>query len=93
MMEQNVLKNSLIEAYKNLSLDDQRNELNKEIIVMSSLINQLLTTHGESEFPTPYNYNSATDSKLSESEVLTQNYINIVNLKDSLLLLLSYMNK
>ena len=92
-MEQDILKNNLIEAYKNLSLDDQRNEFNKEIIVLSSLVYQLLMKHGESSFPTPYNYNISESQKLSESEVLVQNFANIVDLKQSLLLLLNYIEK
>ncbi|MBR3198429.1 MAG: hypothetical protein IKG27_00260 [Bacilli bacterium] len=90
-MNEKELKDKLVNAYKALSLDDQRNEFNKEIISIHVLINQMLSLYGERELREPYNYQSGEDSSLTESEVLVQNFSNIVDLKNNLLLLLNYL--
>lgn len=87
------LKNNLLAAYKNLSLDNQRNEFNKEIVVLSSLVNKLLENYGETSLHKPHNYELIEDSNMSESEVLTNNYMDLLELKNNIILLLSYMQK
>ena len=66
--------NKLKEAYRQISLEDKRNELNKELL--SLLMMTDLNTN---------NYNYVKNSGLSEDEYLTETYIQIIELKNKMI--------
>lgn len=64
----------LKDAYRQISLEDKRNELNKELLSLLMMTEQ-----------TTNNYNYVKDSGLSEDEYLTETYIQIIELKNKLI--------
>ena len=93
MNERSKLKNNLKTAFSNLSLDQKRNEFNSELRVINEIINSILISYGEEELIQLYNYKSGIDSKLSEDDVLIQNYMDVLETKNKLILMLSYLTK
>lgn len=93
MIEKNNLKEDLKKAFSNLNLDQKRNEFNSEIRVISAMINSLLVNYGEKQLFQPYNYKTGVDKDLSETDILIQNYMDILEIKNNLILLLSYLTK
>lgn len=93
MNEKETLKENLTVAFSNLSLDQKRNEFNSEIRVINAMINSLLVGYGEKELYQPYNYRSKIDAKLSEDDILIKNYMDLLEIKNQLILLLSYLTK
>ena len=92
MDEGNTLKNKLLDSYKNLVLDDKRNEFSKEMIMVSTLINSCLSMYGVSSLKTAYDYKVEQDLKLSEEDLLIKNYEDILDIRNNLLLLLTHIN-
>jgi hypothetical protein len=66
--------NKLKEAYRQISLEDKRNELNKEVLSLLMMSNL-----------TENNFNYIKSSGLSEDEYLTETYIQIIELKNKLI--------
>lgn len=66
--------NKLKEAYRQISLEDKRNELNKELLSLLMMSNL-----------TENNFNYIKSSGLSEDEYLTETYIQIFELKNKLI--------
>jgi hypothetical protein len=66
--------NKLKEAYRQISLEDKRNELNKELLSLLMMSNL-----------TENNFNYIKSSGLSEDEYLTETYIQIIELKNKLI--------
>ncbi len=89
MEEIDIITNNLLEAYKELSLDSKRNEFNKEMIILTSLINSLLSNYTNKKLHMPKNYKKGIDTELTEDEVLTNNYIDLLELKNNILTLIT----
>lgn len=70
--------NQLKEAYREINLEDKRNELNKEILSLLMLMNV------ENEF-----YNYVKGSNISEDEYLTETYMQVVELRKNILKLIN----
>ncbi len=66
--------NKLKEAYRQISLEDKRNELNKELLSLLMMSNL-----------TENNFNYIKSSGLSEDEYLTETYIQIIELINKLI--------
>ena len=66
--------NKLKEAYRQISLEDKRNELNKELLSLLMMSNL-----------TENNFNYIKSSGLSEDEYLTETHIQIIELKNKLI--------
>ena len=66
--------NKLKEAYRQISLEDKRNELNKELLSLLMMSNL-----------TENNFNYIKSSGLSEDEYLTETYIQIIELKNKMI--------
>lgn len=66
--------NKLKEAYRQISLEDKRNELNKELLSLLMMSNL-----------TENNFNYIKNSGLNEDEYLTETYIQIIELKNKLI--------
>ena len=86
-------KGKLLEAFKNLSLDEQRNEFNSELSSLCVLINKLLEEYDDESLDNPIIYRKNIDYQKDEKEVLLDNYSNLVYLKSNIILLLNYMDK
>ena len=89
MEEIDIITNNLLEAYKELSLDSKRNEFNKEMIILTSLINSLLSNYTNKKLHMPKNYKKGIDTELTEDEVVTNNYIDLLELKNNILTLIT----
>lgn len=92
-MSEQELKNNLINAYKDLSTDAKRNELNLELIKIGNIINTYLKKYDNEEYEELINYVEKSDAILDEDQVLVQNYTNIIQIKNNLMLLLKYMER
>lgn len=91
-MEIEKIKKELLESFDKLSLSDKRNEYIKEVIALSTYVNMMLAEFGETDVKVPRNYNPAVDDNKSEEELLTYNYEDLIDIKNSLLLAISYLN-
>ncbi len=85
------MEDKLIEAFKKLSLDDQRNQVSAELMFIGNLITSYINQFDEYDYPIPYNYNTSTDHNKSESEILTIIYRDLIRQRDNLTLLLTYI--
>lgn len=92
MDEGNILKEKLIDSYNSLDLDNKRNEFSKEMVIISSLINSCLAAFGETNLKTAYDYKSEKDLSLTEDDLISKNYSDILEIKNNLLTLLTYIN-
>lgn len=70
--------NDLKEAYRKISVEDKRNELNKEVLAL------LLLANTEENL-----YNYKKNSNMSEGDFLTETYIQVLTLKNSIIEMLS----
>lgn len=86
-------KERVLEAFKLLSIDEERSEFNKELTSLITLIDKLLESYDDSIDTKPIMYRSNIDYQKDERDVLVDNYSNILDLKNDLILLLSYIEK
>lgn len=81
---------NLIEKYENLSLDEKRNEYNKEMTAIASIIIACLKQFKDDDYEMPFNYKQTKDLNMTEEDMLVKHYEDILEIKENLLLLLSY---
>ena len=86
-------KGKLLEAFKKLSIDEQRYEFNSELSSLCILVNKLLNEYDNERLDNPIIYRKNIDYQKDENEVITDNYSNLLDLKNNIILLLSYMDK
>jgi len=83
-MNENI--NELINSYNDLTINDKRRELGREIAELSIVIKQLISY----QTGIPLNesllndYNNLYDGNLSENDYLTGLYEDVINLKEDL---------
>ena len=85
------MEDKLVEAFKQLSLDDQRNQVSAELMFIGNLITSYINQFDEYDYPIPYNYDKETDHSKSESEILAIIYRDLIRQRDNLTLLLTYI--
>ncbi|MBR4693573.1 MAG: hypothetical protein IKP07_02065 [Bacilli bacterium] len=85
-------KERVLEAFRLLSIDEERKEFNKELTSLMTLVDKLLESYDGVDTK-PVVYRSNIDYQKDERDVLVDNYSNILDLKNDLILLLSYMDK
>ena len=85
-------KERVLEAFRLLSIDEERKEFNKELTSLMALVDKLLESY-DSVDTKPVVYRSNIDYQKDERDILVDNYSNILDLKNDLILLLSYMDK
>ena len=85
-------KERVLEAFRLVSIDEERKEFNKELTSLMTLVDKLLESY-DSVDTKPVVYRSNIDYQKDERDVLVDNYSNILDLKNDLILLLSYMDK
>jgi len=93
MDEIRIEKGKLLDSFNLLSLDEQRNEFNGELSSLCILVNKLLDEYDTDKRDNPIIYRKNIDYQKSEKEVLLDNYSNLLDLKNNIILLLSYMDK
>lgn len=85
----NNMEGNMIYLYKQLSLENQRNEFSSLLIKTEALLNTLLEQKKITNNILVKNYNSNMGEKLNESEVLAFFYEDLWTLKNKILLLLA----
>lgn len=86
-------KKQVVNSFNNLSLDDKRNEVSKELMTIVSIINMYNQVLGLKEIPDAYNYQQKVDLDKPESEILTIYYADLINIESKLIEILSnYIN-
>ena len=75
-------------AYNNLDINNKRNKLSDELIVIYELIKKFQNLKGIEPVHKVKNYDLVEDSNLSEDEMLTFLYEDVFNIELELLMLL-----
>lgn len=86
------MNNEFKEAYKNLSLNDKRNQLSNELMLIGELIKSM---ESSLEIPSILNvkkYDSKNDYDLSEDEMLEYIYEDVYNIQRELITLATAIN-
>ena len=58
------MENKLLEAFEQLSLDEQRNQVSAELMFIGNLITSYINQFDEYDYPIPYNYDPGVDHGL-----------------------------
>lgn len=72
-------------AYKNLTLNEKRNCLSNELMIIGELIKKMEDTFGIQSVLNVKNYDSQKDSNLSENEMLDFIYEDVYNIQKELI--------
>lgn len=83
------MSEELIEAFNDLSINQKRNQINRELIIISKLLETAEVSFGFNSNIGIKNYDSSVDGKLTESKMLTNLYEDICKIKKELITLLS----
>lgn len=76
-------------AFKNLSINEKRNQISNEMLVISELIKNYENSVGISSILDVKNYDLVKDANLSENEMLDFIYENIYNIQREIITILS----
>lgn len=76
-------------AFKNLSLNEKRNQISNEMLVISELIKNYENILGISSMLDVKNFDLVKDANLSEDEMLDFIYENIYNIQREIITILS----
>lgn len=79
-------------AFEKLSIDDKRNQISDELILISELIKNIEYKLGVSSILNVKNYDINKQSSLSESEMLSFIYEDVYNIQRELITVLSAIN-
>lgn len=74
-------------AYKDLTLNEKRNQLSNELMLVGELIKNMEDTFGIQSILNVKNYDSQNDSNLSENEMLDFIYEDVYNIQRELITL------
>ena len=80
-------------AYKALSLNDKRNAISNELMLIGNLITGLENKYGINTICEVKNYDSAKDAHLTESEMLDFFYEDIYHIEKEFITLASIIEK
>ncbi len=80
-------------AYKALSLNDKRNAISNELMLIGNLISGLANKYGINNICPVKNYDSAKDTHLTESEMLDFFYEDIYHIEKEFITLASLIEK
>ena len=83
------MEKNIIDLYKQLSLENQRNEFSSLLMKMDDLLNVLIEQKNLQNRTKIKNYDVKIGSNLSESEMLAFFYEDVWNLKNKILMLLA----
>ncbi len=75
------MNNKLLEAFNELSINDKRDKISNELIVIGSLINYIEKNYNIDNHLKIKNYNLSKDINKNEGEILTFLYEDIYNIE------------
>lgn len=75
------MNNKLLEAFNELSINDKRDKISNELIVIGSLINYIEKKYNIDNHLKIKNYNLSKDINKNEGEILTFLYEDIYNIE------------
>ena len=84
--------NEVLENYKNLDLEQKRNQINIELEIIGELIKK---TESSCNIPSSLNvknYDTAKENKMNEEEMLTFFYEDVFNIERELITLLTFIS-
>lgn len=80
-------------AYRKLDINNKRNQLSDELLIIFELIKRYENAKGISPIMQVKNYDIAKDSNLNEDEILTFFYEDIYNIQQELITLLNVVER
>jgi hypothetical protein len=80
-------------AYRKLDINNKRNQLSNELLIIFELIKRYENAKGISPITQVKNYDIAKDSNLNEDEILTFFYEDIYNIQQELITLLNVVER
>jgi len=80
-------------AYKMLDINNKRNQLSNELIMMYELIKKFENDRGINPITQVKNYDSLNDYDMTEDEILTFFYEDVYNIEQELITLLSMIER
>ncbi len=80
-------------AYAQLDINDKRNQLSNELLIIFELIKRFENLKGVNPITQVKNYDSINDRNLNEDEMLTFFYEDIYNIQQELITLLSLVER
>ena len=83
----------MMDLYKQLNIDNKRNEFSSLLLKVDTLLNALLAQKELNNNTTVKNYDINAGSKFNEDETLTFFYEDLWSLKNKILLLMAEENK
>ena len=83
----------MMDLYKQLNIDNKRNEFSSLLLKVDNLLNALLAQKELNNNTTVKNYDINAGSKFNEDETLTFFYEDLWSLKNKILLLMAEENK
>lgn len=83
------MEEHMIDLYKQLNIDNQRNEFSSLLMKMDNLLNVLMSKKNLQDLNNVKNYDVNIGSNLSEGDMLAFFYEDIWNLKNKILMLVA----
>lgn len=80
-------------AYKMLDINDKRNQLSDELLIIFELIKRFENTKGINPITQVKNYDTVNDKNLNEDEILTFFYEDVYNIQQELITLLNVVER
>lgn len=87
------MEENMMDLYKQLNIDNKRNEFSSLLLKVDTLLNTLLAQKELNNNTTVKNYDINAGSKFNEDETLTFFYEDLWSLKNKILLLMAEENK
>ena len=79
------MSQELKEAFDKLDINDKRNQLSNELIIIFELIKKFENAKGIKPITQVKNYNTINDKNLSEDELLTFFYEDVYNIQQEII--------
>lgn len=80
-------------AYSMLDINDKRNQLSDELLIIFELIKRYENTKGINPVTQVKNYDTKNDKNLNEDEILTFFYEDVYNIQQELITLLNVVER
>lgn len=87
------MSQELKEAFDKLDINDKRNQLSNELIIIFKLIKKFENAKGINPITQVKNYDTTSDKNLSEDEILTFFYENVYNIEQELITSLNVIER
>lgn len=87
-----MISDKTLEAFDKLNINDKRNQISNELLIICELIKKFENVKGINPMINVKNYDGNSDNRLSEDEMLTFFYEDIYNIEQELITLLNLFN-